>query len=217
MIPIGESIHAMSNRKRKSGLLGTDSGWLFRNPQSAIRNVALILSLFGIMLWGACESPQPDAKLAPKNNPNIAQKADAKLAPLFSLKDLDGSPVKSDYQGKITLVNFWASWCGPCRMEIPDFIELYRTYKDRKVEIIGISLDREGPEKVRSFVESYKINYPVGMIDRKQEVARAFGGFRGIPTTFIIDQKGRIYKRYEGVRSKVVFENDIKALLQRGK
>ncbi len=210
MIPIGESIHAMSNRKHKSGFLGTDSGWLFRN-------LALLLCLFGMIAWGGCESPQPDAKPASKSSPNLAQKPDAKLAPQFSLKDLDGDPIKSDYTGKITLVNFWASWCGPCRMEIPDFIELYKTYKDRKVEIIGISLDREGPEKVRSFVESYKINYPVGMIDRKQEVARAFGGFRGIPTTFIIDQKGRIYKRYEGVRSKEVFENDIKALLQRGK
>lgn len=175
-----------------------------------------MLCLFGIMLWGACESPQPDAKLAPKNNPNIAQKADAKLAPQFSLKDLDGNPMKSDYTGKITFVNFWASWCGPCRMEIPDFVALYKTYKDQNFEIIGISLDHEGPEKVQSFVERYKINYPVGMIDREKEVARAFGGFRGIPTTFIIDQKGRIYKRYEGVRSKEVFENDIKTLLQQG-
>ncbi|MFH1008320.1 MAG: TlpA disulfide reductase family protein [Candidatus Latescibacterota bacterium] len=174
------------------------------------------LCLIGVMLWGACESPEPEAGPAPKSNPNTVETSDAKLAPQFSLTDLDGNPMNSNYAGKITLVNFWASWCGPCRMEIPDFVELYSAYKDRGVEIIGISLDHEGPEKVRSFAAKYQINYPVGMIDKEQKVASAFGGFRGIPTTFIVDQQGRIFKRYVGVRSKAVFENDIKTLLGQG-
>ena len=185
--------------KRKLDILRSNFGLFFRNPQSAIRNLVLVLCLFGIIVWGGCRSSQNDAP---------------GLAPQFSLKDLDGNPMKSDYKGKITLVNFWATWCGPCRMEIPDFVELYKTYKARKVEIVGISLDHGGQKKVRSFVEQAGINYPVG-IDEKRQVERAFGGVRAIPTTFIVDQEGRIYKRYEGVRSKAVFENDINALLQR--
>ncbi len=131
----------------------------------------------------------------------------AQEAPDFTLKDIDGNDVSlSDYKGKVILVDFWATWCGPCKMEIPSFIQLQNDYAD-DVVILGISLDQGGPKVVVPFVEKMDINYPV--VYGNGTVVKAYGGVRGIPTTFVIDRDFNIQRKYVGYTDHKVFENDI--------
>lgn len=131
--------------------------------------------------------------------------------PHFELKDLSGKIVKSsDYKGKVILINFWATWCPPCKREIPDFIELYKKYQKEDFVILGIALD--DLKSVTDFKNSYKINYPVLIGD--QDVVRKYGNIRGIPTSFLVGRDGKIKKRYDGFRTRDIFENDIKRELK---
>jgi cytochrome c biogenesis protein CcmG/thiol:disulfide interchange protein DsbE len=135
-----------------------------------------------------------------------------KTAPSFTLQDLKGNQISlSDFQGKVVVLDFWATWCPPCVKEIPHFIELYEQYKDKGFAMVGISLDRQGVSVVKSFAQKHRINYPILMTDG--QVDKAYGGITGIPTTFVIDRAGNIRRKYIGYRDKAVFEADIKALL----
>lgn len=122
-------------------------------------------------------------------------------APDFTVKDLKGREISlSNYSGKVVFLNFWATWCAPCKAEIPDFIEAYKQYKDKGMEIIGISVDRISPKSVLKFVEKYKINYPVVMGTDKIQKDYEPGPY--VPTTIIIDQEGKIRHRHIGYMSK---------------
>ena len=122
-------------------------------------------------------------------------------APDFTVKDLKGREISlSNYSGKVVFLNFWATWCRPCKAEIPDFIEAYKQYKDKGMEIIGISVDRISPKSVLKFAEQYKINYPVVMSTNKIQKDYEPGPY--IPTTIIIDQEGKIRHRHIGYMSK---------------
>lgn len=133
-------------------------------------------------------------------------------APNFELPDVNGKKVRlSDFKGKIIILDFWATWCPPCRAEIPGFIELYNKYKDKGVVVIGISLDEGGVRDVVPFMKEFGINYPILIGNFK--VTQDYGGIRGIPTTFVIDRKGNIRAKYVGYRPKEVFERDIIMLL----
>ncbi|RCK77616.1 MAG: Thioredoxin [Ignavibacteriae bacterium] len=126
--------------------------------------------------------------------------------PYFELKDLNGKVVKSsEYQGKVILINFWATWCPPCKREIPDFIDLYKKYQKEDFVILGIALD--DIKSVVDFKSAYKINYPILIGD--QEVVRKYGNIRGIPTSFLIGKDGKIKQRYDGYRTREIFEKDI--------
>jgi len=127
-----------------------------------------------------------------------AQAAD-QMAPDFALpRSGDGRVVHlSDFKGKVRLVNFWATWCPPCRAEIPEFVRFYSEMRARGVEIIGISVDSNGDQAVAPFVEKNGVNYPMLLGDER--TAKAYGGIRGIPTTFIVDRQGRIVKKYVGL------------------
>ena len=126
-------------------------------------------------------------------------------APDFTLESINGDTIKlSDYRGKVVILDFWATWCRPCVMEIPHYKELYEAYKDSGLAIIGIALDK--PQKVVSFVDRFEVNYPIAVGDRS--LAREYGGIRAIPTTFVLDQDGRIYRKYVGYRAKEVFLQD---------
>jgi cytochrome c biogenesis protein CcmG/thiol:disulfide interchange protein DsbE len=137
-----------------------------------------------------------------------------KKAADFKLKTLDGKEVKlSDYRGKIVIVDFWATWCPPCRKGIPDLISLQEEFKKNLV-VIGISLDQENTIKdLKPFIENYKINYPVVLGDQK--VVNDYGGISAIPTSFIIDQKGNIVDTHVGLVPKTVYVDQIKSLLKK--
>lgn len=120
-----------------------------------------------------------------------------KKAPNWELIDLDGKPVKSDtYKGKIVILNFWATWCPPCRAEMPDFMKLHAAYKDKGVVFIGVSLDN-GLGPVKRYVRTEKINYPILMGNAK--MVAEYGNFSAIPQTFVIDAEGRINKQFRGL------------------
>jgi peroxiredoxin len=134
-------------------------------------------------------------------------------APQWELKDVDGKPVKlSDFKGKVVILDFWATWCPPCRMEIPGFIELQQKYADQGLVVIGVSLDDSGADAVRSFMKRQQMNYSVVMGTSK--VADDYGGIDGIPATFIIDRKGTIVGKHVGFDRKERFEAEIAPLLK---
>jgi thiol-disulfide isomerase/thioredoxin len=139
---------------------------------------------------------------------------DAKPANLdFTLKDMHDKDVKlADYKGKVVMLNFWATWCGPCKVEIPMFTELQTKYKDQGLAFLGISVD-DAPEQLRPFAQEYRMNYPVLIGDGRDDVQNAFGPMFGIPVTLLIARDGTICTRYLGPRPKERFERDIKALL----
>ena len=141
-----------------------------------------------------------------------SNKTELATAPDFVLAGLQGDTLRlSDFKGKIIILDIWDTWCPPCKKEIPDFVDLYHTYQQKNVVVIGLALGREGREKVKSFALQQNVSYPLAIAD--SEVLNAYGPIRGIPTTLIIDQNSKIVKRYTGFREKVVFEKEIKALL----
>ncbi|MDD5173943.1 MAG: TlpA disulfide reductase family protein [Candidatus Omnitrophica bacterium] len=132
-------------------------------------------------------------------------------APDFSLADTNGKTVNlSEFKGKVVILDFFASWCPPCKQEIPDFIELERTYGGKDFSVIGVAL--VSADEAGEFAGKMGINYPVLVDDGK--VSELYGPIRSIPTTFIIDKSGRIVKMYIGFRPKDIFEADIKGLLK---
>lgn len=143
-------------------------------------------------------------------NPNTLQTHS--LAPDFSLPDLNGQKLDlSAYRGKVVLLDFWATWCDPCLKEIPLFVELQDQYRNRGLQIIGISMD-DGPEPVQDFYRRYKMNYPVAMGNAK--LGRLYGGVLGLPTCFLIDRDGRIYTKHIGPVEISVIEEEIRKVLQ---
>lgn len=160
------------------------------------KNVVLIL-LAGLVLMAGCSA---------------AQEATLKKAPDFSLQDVNGKTVRlSDYSGKVIILNFFATWCPPCREEIPDFIELVNTTDKERFVIIGISVEKGDEGTVRKFVAAKKVNYPVLVDDGL--VSKTYGSISSIPTTFIIDRNGNITEKIIGSRTKADFEGRIKPLL----
>jgi peroxiredoxin len=122
-------------------------------------------------------------------------------APDFTLKTLAGDEVElSKLRGKVVIVNFWATWCGPCRAEIPHLNALYDKYAAKGLEIVGVSLDRTGEAGVRAFVEKNGMRYIVAM--GNSDVVVKYGGVSAIPTTFIIDREGKVRGRWEGFRDE---------------
>jgi peroxiredoxin len=138
--------------------------------------------------------------------------SERKPAPDFELKDSMGRTFKlSDYKGKIVLLNFWATWCGPCKIEIPWFMEFEKQHKDKGFAVLGISMDEEGWEVVKPFLDSVKVNYRVAI--GSDSVAALYGGVDSLPTSFILDQKGRIASVHVGLVSKSAYQNEIEQLL----
>ena len=165
------------------------------------------------------ESPKSSNQSTSQQVSNVSEVIDvmkrADKSPNFSCKDNAGQKVDFDsYKGKVTLVNFWATWCGPCKRELPDLITLSRELESRGFKIIGVSTDRGSNviEDVRSFVKDHGIPYQVVVSDESLE--EAFGNVRALPTSFLIDGDGKIVQSFVGLRTKEFFTRSITPLLQ---
>jgi thiol-disulfide isomerase/thioredoxin len=130
--------------------------------------------------------------------------------PAFSLASLDGKPISSaDWQGKVVLINFWATWCGPCREEIPVLVALQERYRDSLV-VVGLSIDERPASEVKAFVDSHRINYQVAIADAK--VQHDFGGISAVPSTYVVNPASRIVQRHVGLISPFLSEQEVRAL-----
>jgi thiol-disulfide isomerase/thioredoxin len=134
-------------------------------------------------------------------------------APDFTLSDINGATVKlSEMKGKVVVLNFWATWCGPCRKEIPDFIDMQNEYGKDGLQFIGVALDDGGAAVVKPYADKTKMNYPV--LIGSEDVVKKYGGMNAIPVTVLIDRKGNMRARYVGMRTRAVLESMVLPLLK---
>ena len=171
-------------------------------------SVAFTIGLaLGCLFYG-CSSPRSVSVRAASVKPD----KERKNAPEFALKDADGKTVRlSDYKGKVVLLDFWATWCGPCKIEIPWLKEFQRKFRDRGFEIIGVSMDDEGWQVVKPFVAELGINYRIVIGD--DSTAQLYGGVDALPTTFVIDREGKIAAVHVGLTGKGEIEHGIEQVL----
>jgi peroxiredoxin len=141
------------------------------------------------------------------------ERQNREMAPDFTLNDASGDPVTlSALRGKVVLLNFWATWCVPCQLEIPWFVELQESRKSAGLEILGVSLDDDGWKSVKPYVEARKVNYRIAI--GNPEVTRLYDGVTSLPTTLIIDRSGRIAAVHVGLCSKREYAGDVNAVLR---
>ena len=163
----------------------------------------------------AKKTPSPELQQAAsppnQNAPVIHFVKDPEMAPAFQTVDLAGKPISdAALNGKVILVNFWATWCPPCREEIPEMIALQNQFKD-KLEVIGLSEDDDSPALVQKFAKARGINYPIAMVTG--DLVKDFGGVAALPTTFIIDTQGRIVQKHTGFHPIQEYQLEIQYLL----
>ena len=171
--------------------------------QRASLRVLALTALTGVLLTGC--SPSSPVRAA------SASDKSRKAAPDFTLRDANGATVKlSDYKGKVVLLNFWATWCGPCKIEIPWFIQFEKAYKDRGFITLGISMDEDGWKAVKPFLSQTGINYPVMVGDDR--LAELYGGVDSLPSSFLIDRQGRIAFTHLGLIARRDYEAEIQQL-----
>jgi len=146
--------------------------------------------------------------------PASAQKSDAKRANLnFSFKNIDGQKVSlTAFKGKVILLDFWATWCVPCKQEIPGFIDLQKKYGGRGLQILGVSVD-DSLKMAKEYATGMKMNYPVLLAEGKEDILKAYDPIPSIPVSIIIDRDGRIVARHLGISKMEVFEEEIRPLL----
>ena len=138
---------------------------------------------------------------------------DGQIAPPVALKDLRGRTIRlSDYKGKVVLLNFWATWCPPCRAEMPDLVKWQREYRGRGLQVIGVTYPPQTVREVRSFIKKLRVNYPVAL--GSKETKALFDQGETLPVTVVIDRKGNFMELIEGILLPEEFEQKIKPLLQ---
>lgn len=146
------------------------------------------------------------------NSSQIADKATGAPAPEFELTNLDGKQVKlSDFRGQAVLLNFWATWCSPCKIEMPWFVELQKQYGPQGLAVVGVAMDDASRDDIAKFTKEMGVNYPILL--GKEAVGEAYGGVQFLPTTFYIDRKGRVVERVFGLTGKGEIEDNVKKAL----
>jgi len=182
-----------------------------------LKSVCLLLLLSGAWFAAGCgrsETTHADstaAKPEAQDSEPIRFVKNPDVAPGFELKDLEGKPVSlEEAKGKVVLLNFWATWCGPCRAEIADLVDLQKRYRE-KLEIIALATEEDDADEVRRFVEHSGINYRVAMAS--DDVVHAYGGIAALPTSFVIDAQGRVVQKHVGLNDPTLYERELKAML----
>jgi cytochrome c biogenesis protein CcmG/thiol:disulfide interchange protein DsbE len=182
--------------------------------------------LAGFLLLAGCsqsKAPVSDQVAFEKAQEQASEGESAALKPLdkrqsaprFELKDANGAKVTiEEYKGKVVLLNFWATWCVPCKAEIPWFQEFDKKYKDQGFAVLGVSLDEEGWGAVKPYVDERKISYR--MVVGTEEVSQLYGGIDSLPTTFMIDKDGKIAAIHTGLVSKATYQKQLESLLTEG-
>lgn len=164
------------------------------NRARLVKRLAAAAAVLGLAIWTAS---------CAKTKPSID----------FSLKDSTGKVQRlSDYHGKVVLVNFWATWCAPCKIEIPWFVEFQSKYRGADFAVLGISMDEDGWDSVRPYMSDHKFNYPI--VIGSDAVGKLFGQIDDLPTTFLVDRDGQIVKKHVGLISKGNYEDEISTLLK---
>ncbi|MCB1019432.1 MAG: TlpA family protein disulfide reductase [Acidobacteria bacterium] len=172
----------------------------------SVLSVALLAALFTF----GCSQSSVSTETA--EAAQAAGKEAPKAAPDFTLTDADGNEVTlSKLKGQVVLLNFWATWCGPCKIEMPWFIDFQRQYKDRGFTVVAVSLDEEGWDVVRPYAEEMQFNFPV--VVGNDDLAEKFGDMYALPTTFVINKQGEIVDTHTGLVDRTVYEEEIESLL----
>lgn len=161
----------------------------------------VVASLLLVLLSFSAVAQQPTIRFVRNPDP----------APEFKLAGLGGKPLSlADFHGKVVLLNFWATWCGPCRAEIPDLVALQNKYKDQ-LQIVGLVVDDDDQDAIKKFVAEFGINYPVAVAT--DEIRFQYGGIPALPTSFVLDTEGRVVQKHEGLRDPVLYEVEVRSLL----
>ncbi len=173
-----------------------------------VAGVSAVVAAVALLAGVGC-SNAPRTVRAASLKPN----KDRKKAPDFALKDANGQTVHlSDYRGKVVLLDFWATWCGPCKVEIPWFQEFERQNKDKGFAVLGVAMDDDGWEVVKPFAQERGINYR--LVLGNDDVAKLYGDLEALPTTLLIDREGNIASIHVGLTGKSEFEDGIQELLK---
>jgi peroxiredoxin len=176
---------------------------------ATVAAVALVYMMVpGLPVWS------PGGEKAEAADAAAVCPANAKKAELgFTIADMNGQKINlSAYKGKVILLDFWATWCGPCRVEIPHFVDLQKQYGSQGLVVLGVSVD-DTVDKLKPFAQELQMNYPVLVGLGRDDVQDAFGPIWGLPTTFLISREGKICRKNSGVQGRAKYERDIKALL----
>jgi peroxiredoxin len=173
-------------------------------PPQALRSFAVALGAFAFTGLGIDSAARADDVCDAWARP-------AKLE--FALRDVAGNEVRlADYRGQVIVLDFWATWCAPCRVAIPDLVELYERYRDRGLVVLGVSVD-DPATRLEPFMRELHMSYPVLIGDGRYDLQEAFGPLIGFPTSFVITRDGKICRRHTGIAPKAALEQAIASLL----
>jgi cytochrome c biogenesis protein CcmG/thiol:disulfide interchange protein DsbE len=163
------------------------------------------VAILSALLLGSCANQAKSTQVHASTN--------RKPAPEFTLTDSSGAKVKlSDYKGKVVLLNFWATWCGPCALEIPWFMEFEQQYKSKGFEVLGVSMDDDGWPAVKPYIAEHKLNYRVLL--GNDSVSQMYGGLDALPTTFVLDREGKVaFPVHVGLINKSEYVQELESLL----
>lgn len=186
----------------------TEEGAFVKRDPVVVIVVVIVITL--MLMFGIRKS-----RHAPASAQTQASITGAKMAPDFTLQSLEGKSVHlSDYRGKAILLNFWATYCDPCKVEMPWIVDLQKQYASQGLQVIGVAMDEVGPEEIAKFAKQMNVNYPI--LIGKDEVGDAYGGLLYLPTTFYIGRDGKIVDKVFGIRGRSEIEDDIKKALAQG-